>query len=296
MLDRLGVQQKLSLLLTLPLAALVVTSVPFVVGRIDDAIGARATVDAARAARHVGGLVEDLQQERLLAVAALTTSGTDQSAYVSLIGASADRAHDVNAVAGAELRRAVTDLSALDSVRNAVLKRAAAPAQVQEAYHGRIVALIDALRLTRQAQADTIGLRQTNALDALLRTNEEASRLGAALVVTASDRQVGANLVAEARALRGDAANRFRQYASGGQVALLDLVQRGPNGQRIDQLAAEAGVGNGVRTPLIDVAAAAQTTTTLGRALQERIINDIAVRAQARANSAELAASSSRWP
>src|SRR4051812_38032877 len=104
MLDRLGVQQKLSLLLTLPLAALVVAVIPFVVGRVDDAIGARAIVGGAQAARRVGVLLQDLQQERLLAVTALTTPDTDRTAFASLGAASADAAHDLAGIDNANLQ------------------------------------------------------------------------------------------------------------------------------------------------------------------------------------------------
>src|SRR4051812_3408917 len=288
MLDRLGVQQKLSLLLTLPLTALVVVTIPFVVGGVDDAIGARAIVSGAQAARRVGALVQDLQQERLLGVTALTTPDTDRSAFARLAAASADAAHDLSGTDNADLRRAVADLDGLDAVRQSVQQRTAAPRQVQDEYQRRIAALVDALGLTRQPRADPVGQRQMSALDALLRANEEASRLATGLVVSATDAPAGVRTVAEARVLRQGAVDRFRQQADPDQVALFDLAAQGTNGRRIDQLAGAVGTGPG--TPVLDVAAAAQTTVTLSRALQERIVHDIAVRAQGRAAGAELAA------
>jgi signal transduction histidine kinase len=279
MLDRLSVQQKLSLLLTLPLAALVLVGVPFVVSRTDDAIAARATVTAARDARQVGALLEDLQQERLIALATLASPDIERTAFVALTAATSDRA--------AEAGRS---LGGLDEIRQQVLRRAISPAQVQDAYHTRVRELIDGLRLTRQPRVDPIGARQMSSLDALLRANEEASRMGAALVVAITDGRGGANLVAEARALHRDESGRFRQQASPSQVALLDLVQQGANSRRIEGLANDASGGSGLRTPVPEVVGAAQTTSALGRALQERIMHDIAVRAEGRAAGAEVAA------
>jgi hypothetical protein len=100
MLDRLGVQQKLSLLLALPLAALVLTGVPFAVGRIDNVIAASTTADAARETRQVATLVEDLQQERLLALAMMASPDTDRRAYAASTAASADSARQVASCAG----------------------------------------------------------------------------------------------------------------------------------------------------------------------------------------------------
>src|SRR5205814_3682626 len=85
MLARLGIRQKLSLLLTLPLIAVLVTTLPFVAERIDDARAAAATARAAQAARDLGVLVQGLQQERLLALGFLATRQLDPSALVTQV-------------------------------------------------------------------------------------------------------------------------------------------------------------------------------------------------------------------
>ena len=51
MLSRLRITQRLSLLLLLPLGAVVLISVPFTVERVDDARAAAAIVDSAHNAR-----------------------------------------------------------------------------------------------------------------------------------------------------------------------------------------------------------------------------------------------------
>src|SRR5688572_1464989 len=72
MLARLGIRQKLSLLLAIPLTAVVLVLVPFTAERIDDARSARTTARTAEAARQIGALIQTLQQERLLALGYLS--------------------------------------------------------------------------------------------------------------------------------------------------------------------------------------------------------------------------------
>ena len=64
MLSRLGIRQKLALLLAIPLVAIVVVMAAFTAERIDDARAAQATARTALAAREIGGLIQSLQQER----------------------------------------------------------------------------------------------------------------------------------------------------------------------------------------------------------------------------------------
>src|SRR5512142_3263397 len=73
MRGRWGVQQKLSVLLMLPLVAVIVTGVPFTLGRIDDAVAASATVGIAQRAQQVAVLMQDLQEERLLTLTYLVS-------------------------------------------------------------------------------------------------------------------------------------------------------------------------------------------------------------------------------
>jgi signal transduction histidine kinase len=171
-----------------------------------------------------------------------------------------------------------------------VLAGTAAPAEVQDAYHAGIVGLIDALELNRLPRVDIAGLRQMSALDALLRTNEEANRIGAALLVAATDKGGAAKLAIEARSLRRIDVDRFRQQAEAPAVAVLDAVEQGSNARRLDELSEEVSAGNGLRAPLTEVVAAARSAATQAGALQERIVHATVVRAQARAAGAQLAA------
>jgi signal transduction histidine kinase len=290
MLSRLSVQQKLGVLLMLPLAALVLTGVPFVVGRVDTAIAATVTADAARDAREVAGLVEALQQERMLALASLANREVDGSAYAALGATSTDRAQQVGRSGDPKVRQTAGELGSLDAVRRQVLSRTVAPAVVQDAYHARILGLIDALELTRRPRADLTGLRQLSALDALLRTNEETHRIGAALLIAAVDKRSAADLAIEARSLRRIDVERFRRQAEAPAVAMLDAVEQGSNARRLDELSKEAGAGSGLRAPSAEVVATAHSAAAQAGTLQQRVVHDTVVRAQARAVTTGLTA------
>ncbi|HEV7897859.1 MAG TPA: ATP-binding protein [Planosporangium sp.] len=286
----MSVQQKLSVLLTLPLAALVLTGVPFVVARLDSAISAAATVDAAQDAREVAELIEGLQQERLLALSSLASPEVDESGYAVLGATTADHAQEVAEHGTAKVRQAVGRLGSLDAVRRQVVAGTAAEALVQEVYHARILDLVNGLELTRQPLADMVGLRQMSALDAMLRTNEEANRIAAALLVSATDKRAAASLAIEARSLHATDVDRFRQQGEAPAVAMLNELERGLNARRLDELSAEASGGGGLPAPLTEVVAVARSTATQTGALQERVVHATVVRAQGRAASAELAA------
>src|SRR5262245_59288269 len=92
MLGRLGIRQKLSLLLAIPLAIVVVLMVPFVAERVDDARSAATTARIAVGAREVGSLIQALQQERLLALGYLESRSLERSAFVAQSQTAADEA------------------------------------------------------------------------------------------------------------------------------------------------------------------------------------------------------------
>jgi signal transduction histidine kinase len=292
-LARLNVRQKLTLLLILPLIAVVITSVPFTIGQVSSAVAAGSTVGVASQAQVVGVLVQDLQEERLLALTYLATPQTDQTAYVTRTAATDDHAADVEQALvlprDVKLKSAVGGLRALTNVRRSVLRRTVAPASVLDTYHDTVIRFIDALRLTQQDKADATGIRQMNILDALLRTNEETGRVGAGLVFASTDPVGATNMVKEAELLRASVASRFRQQADAEENTLLNLVLQGPTGRRVSTLAKEL-TEKGTRPSLTESLSAAQTIITLTRMQQERIARDIAIRADERASTARVTA------
>ncbi|MET7424495.1 nitrate- and nitrite sensing domain-containing protein [Dactylosporangium sp. NPDC005555] len=289
MLDDLGIRQKLSLLLVLPLSVVVCTIVPFTVERVDDARAAAVTARSARQARQVGGLAQDLQQERVVALAYLVLPATDRSAVLARQQLVDDGVARIRAGGPAtDLAMALDRVDGLDSQRQAVLSREADPDAVSDAYRDTILALLGALHLTAQDGVDAAGLRQLWTLDALLRADQAAGDVAAALLVAAADRAAGAPALAAAVAAERQQRDRFRQLADDRQVALLDAVERGPSGQRFTAL-----------TDLLSGKDAADAVTVLGVAdaygalrqtVEDRIAADVARAADRRESDARTTA------
>lgn len=299
LLDRLLVRDKLNLLVVLPLTAVVLTAVPFVAERVDDARDASAAAGAALDARRIGGLIQELQRERLVSVAYLATPATRRGVVVSQGQRVTDTAADVRAELGTgltvSLAAALDSLRELTGVRSAVAVRASDPAAVVQAYGEAILRLVDALQLSAVATSGGAGAQEVQALDALLRANERSSGAGAALVATTvvvpgrparEDRLVDA---AAASRLEGD---RFRRLASAEQVRLLDSVERGSAALRVEALTSGVRAGPTGTGPerVAELAAAVESQTGLRRLVQDRIVRDIAQEAGAAARGARTAA------
>jgi Tfp pilus assembly protein PilN len=226
MLGRLRITQRLSLLLLLPLGSVVLLSVPFTVDRVDDARAAATIVESANNARAVDAVIQELQQERLLALAYLGSTRLSRSALVAQIQSTIDnsaRARDaLSGPASARLREALTKLDRLTVVRQSVVDHRARMADVYRAYHGAAIDLIDALRLRDLLSTDAPGLHQMGSLDTLFRSNEEGNQVGAALIIAATDPATAAAFASSARVLELVQLKSFRQQGDPLHVALLD--------------------------------------------------------------------------
>jgi signal transduction histidine kinase len=293
MLARLRIRQKLNLLLILPLIAVLTTTVPFVLERVDDARASAATAQAARAARGVGGLIQELQRERLLMLGYLTTGRLDRSTLVAQVETVTDDVARLRASAstGTELRTAAPALGALDDLRQRILAGSVDVIEVYRVYRSAVHALIEALRLGDRPGVDALGLTRLAALDALMRANEEASSVGAALVASVTDQSIAPQL---GTALAGldQQGERFRHLGARPQVELVDLVEHGQAGVRLRRLAADLDTSNAPPGPERATAAltVAVTYTDLRRIVQDRVVGDIATAAQSQAGSAQAAA------
>lgn len=292
-LPRLGIRQKLGLLLMLPLLAVVLTMVPFASERVGDARASLATAKAARAARELGRLVQDLQQERLLALAYLVEPSSDRTAFLSQAQTTtADTAQLQDAAdTRTEMGTAANALSALSDTRRQVVRRAIAPAAVYTAYRSTVRSLLDALALPHRVGVDVASLRQLAALDALIRTDEEASSVGAAMLAAAAN-PARIPLLTAALAAYDQYAQRFQGLADAREVRLVDLVENGKVGSRLRQLAASVSPSNRStgRVLVADALAAAMSYTGLRRAVEERVARGIAVSAERRATAGRTAA------
>src|SRR3954447_19397233 len=179
LLARLGIRGKLNLLLLPPLAAVVLVSVPFVLTQASSAAAATQSATVARQAQQLGGLVWQLQRERLLtgAVVATPSASPDQMLQQQKV---VDRTiGEVRASLGDdapdELSAALTRIGSLAELRQNAARRGVALDSVARTYNAVIDAVIDALRLVPQLTGDAEGARELTALDALLRANEENS-------------------------------------------------------------------------------------------------------------------------
>ncbi|MEV0133250.1 nitrate- and nitrite sensing domain-containing protein [Dactylosporangium sp. NPDC050688] len=306
MLSNLGVRQKLNLLLLLPLLALVCTVVPFTVERVDDARAAEVTAGAARLTRNVGGLVQEVQQERVVALAYLVLGSTDRSVLLTqqwVVDDSMTRVRaDVGRSAGAEqgtdgadgseadLVRALDRVGELGELRRLVLSRSIDPVTVYEAYQDAVQSLLDALHLTNRIGADAVGQRQLATLDALMRADQAASDIAAGLVIAAVDRDAGALLLASAAAAEQLHRDRFRQVASSQQSSLLDFVERGASGLSITAALQGGADTAGSAADVATTLSVASTYDLLRQVVKDQVTTDIANAADRRETDADLVA------
>jgi signal transduction histidine kinase len=289
MLSSLGVRQKLSMLLLLPFTAVVFTVVPLTVALADQARAAATTARVARQARQVGQLIQQLQQERLLSVAYLTLPSLDRSAVLNQQRTVADGATQVRGASG--LGQALTQLAALDSVRAALLRHAVDPASVYADYQAVIGALLDGTGLLGRGDVDAVGLRQLEAIDALLRANEQASSVGAALVMAAAQPGPGGALLSSAQTGLRLETLRFRALATPGQVAQVNQVENGAAGQRLAGLAAHLSQ-SAAASPVAVALGAAQSYAALRQFVEDSIATNAARDADRRAADSQLLAGS----
>lgn len=287
MLGRLGIRQKLTLLLLFPLLAVLFALAPYTIERIGDARSAANTATTARAAREVGGLIQLLQHERLLALGYLAAPSLDRSALVAQIQDAADAAARLAGATNtrAVMARAADELAALSSVRERVIARSVDAATTYEAYRAATVALLDALRLANPAGVDIAGLRQLTALDALMRSNEEASRAGAGLVAVAGGLPFDRGVIQDAEASEHRYVERFVLLVSADQADLVAVVEGGQTGTRFDAMI-DALDDPGSAVPVSDALTSALSYTGLRRLAQDRVAREIARGAESRADSA----------
>jgi signal transduction histidine kinase len=294
MLARLGIRQKLSLLLLIPLAAVVLVMVPFTAERVDDARSAQATADSALAAREIGSLIQSLQQERLMALGYLASPNLDRSALVAQSETAADIAARLAAdpLTGPAMALAAGQLEALRAVRRNVVARSIAPLSAYDHYREATTALLDALQLNQPPGADAQGLGQLGALDALMRSNEEVTSAGAILVAAAGRLDIDRELIAATLTADRLHLDRFDQLVTSTQADYVASIDDGQAAVRFDDLVARtvAGAGGQSSVDVSDALTGALSYTALRRLAQDRIAREIAIGAEQRASAALVTA------
>ncbi|MGW5719763.1 nitrate- and nitrite sensing domain-containing protein [Amycolatopsis sp. NPDC003865] len=295
-LARLGIRGKLNLLLLPPLVAVVLVSVPFVLTQASSAVAAGQSATVARHTQQLGGLVWQLQRERLLTGAFVATPSmppdqmlqqqkTVDAAVENVRGSLGSDAPD-------ELSAALTRIGSLNELRSNAQLRGVALDSVARTYHAVIGAVIDSLRLVPQLTSDAEGTRELTALEALLRANEENSLRGMALIVTAVSPEAGRSILDDATQQAPIFTERFVQQADDEedreQSALVVNVEQSEAGHRIDDLAAQI---DNPRDPaattryVTDVLTASESQAGQRKLVQEKVTSEIADAATGRADA-----------
>lgn len=295
-LNRLRIRGKLNLLVALPLAAILLVAVPFVIVQIDNAGSAARTAAQSGQARALGGLISALQRERLVNAAYLAEV-SDRDSVVrqhKTVDGLADRVRDtLGTSASDEVNQALEGLGSLASLRASVLNRGATQESLARTYRAIDDALIDALRLVPTRDSDAEGTRALTALEALLRANEQATLAGMALIIVSSDKEAGLPIMDDALTEAQISTVRFVQQADIDQAGLVvdveqgdearavkTLIERAPddrNASEADSFASSAYNSVGAQSKLREV-------------VQDQVTSRITDSAQARADSAALLA------
>ncbi|CAM4168904.1 nitrate- and nitrite sensing domain-containing protein [Kibdelosporangium persicum] len=298
LLGRLGIRGKLNLLLLLPLAAVLMVATPFVIVQANSAASAGQTADAARYTREVGGLVWELQRERLLTTAYLASPGADSSAMERQQRKVDDTVGQVRSSLGGEisdeLSSALVRVGSLNELRQGASRRGVSADSVARTFHAIVQAIIDSLRLVPQVTSDAEGTRQLTALEALLRANEYGELRGMALIATALNRTTGQVLLDDAAQQAKMFTERFVQQADVEHAALVVQVAEGDPAQAVEDLAAR--MPQDTRNPAALEAYANDALTTVGaqsglrRTVQDRVTSQLTDAATSRADSAQSVA------
>ncbi|WP_410563585.1 nitrate- and nitrite sensing domain-containing protein [Amycolatopsis sp. cmx-4-61] len=296
-LARLGIRGKLNLLLLPPLVAVVLVSVPFVLTQANSAGDAAQSATVARYTQQLGGLVWQLQRERLLtgAFVATPSMAADQMLQQQKAVDTAVEAvrKSLDADAPDELSAALTRIGSLAELRQNAQRRGVALDSVARTYHAVIGAVIDSLRLVPQLTDDAEGTRELSALEALLRANEENSLRGMALIVTAVSPEAGRSILDDATQQAPIFTDRFVQQADdetdSEQAELVVNVEASEAGRRIEELAAQIGNPRdaaGTTQYVTDVLTASESQAGQRKLVQERVVGEIADSANGRAGAA----------
>jgi signal transduction histidine kinase len=296
-LGKLGIRGKLNLLLLLPLVAVLLVALPFLLNQVDNARSASHTADVSRNAQSLGSLTWELQRERALTAAFLASpQGTafNLERQQRAVGDSVKRVQaSLGPGAPDELSAALVRIGSLQELRTNALTRAASLDSVARTYHAVISAVIDAVRLVPQKTSDAEGTRQLTALEALLRANEESALRGMALIVAAVNPQTGVDLLDDATAQAKQFTEKFVQQADVEHAALVVQVEQGDEAKTLDALATQLPKSTNTATVekfAGDALTAIESQANLRRTVQDRVTTQIADAAAGRAADARRVA------
>ncbi|MFD9545393.1 nitrate- and nitrite sensing domain-containing protein [Streptomyces sp. NPDC060022] len=233
----LRVRHRIVVLAALPLTAAVLLTAPLVTERVQSARESAQSAGELRLAQDVGGLVADLQRERLFSGAYLATPGSEGNAVVrqaTQTDADVSDLRDKWLGAGVppELAAALQDASDLDTTRGLVLKRGLTLTDVNIRYGSIISALIDALPFSGTAEGNRRGAfgREQATMEELLRVHESGSSFGVLLLAVVSERERSGQLMADVEgrtAIANAERSRFLRAATTSELDLFQTVESG---------------------------------------------------------------------
>jgi signal transduction histidine kinase len=292
-LGRLGIRGKLNLLLMLPLTAVILVSVPSVVGQIGTARSAGQTADVTGQARELSAVVWELQRELLLTVDYVASPAAGSGSLIQQQHTVDGTAEHARAALGPgapdEVAAALVRIGSLQELRQNALRRGVSLDSVARTYRAVIEAVIDAPRLLAQKNSDAEGTRQLTALDALLRANEQTSLRGMAVIIVAANPTAGQVVLDSASAEASIQLERFVQQANVEHAKIVVDVDQGEAARRVDALVGklpETRNANATQTFISDVLGAVDAQSGQRRRAQDQVTRQITDAATGRANSA----------
>lgn len=228
LLNRLRMRGRLAVLVGIPLVAVMALSVVMAVGQVRRANAASATARSVNVASHVGAVIAELAQERLVSIGFLR--GVSSATTVTLQrSATDDSVANLQESLGGEmspdLRAALQSVSSLNPLRTLVDDNQALSADVIAQFGARIAAILDSLRLIDGVDVGTADGRAVVALDALIRLDELRNEGAAMLVATAGIRDDSAIVgYAGVEAAIPQLQSQFTSYATSAQASLYTVV------------------------------------------------------------------------
>lgn len=282
LLSRLRIRGKLTLLVMIPLLAMVGLVLPVVRQLVVNANKATDIDAAVTVAGRIGSLLQDVQRERLLSVGYLLGVVPEDDVVVQT-AAVTDRIRDIRLDLGPALPAPVTagidQARKLDPLRQRVRARSATPKQVLDAFEPVIDNMIGSLRLSRHADGSTAAGRQLNALDALLRMDESRTESTALLASMAAGDVKQQYIRYREEATEYDTnLDRFTGNATPPQVKLYDLVEAGFQtrvGSDFDARLDADPARTMAALPVATLFPALQSFSVLGGFVEKRIVDDV---------------------
>lgn len=282
LLSRLRIRGKLTLLVMIPLLAMVGLVLPVVRDLVASANKATDVDAAATVAGRVGPLLQDMQRERLLSVGYLL--GVVSEDDLALQTASVlDRVRDVRRDLGgslpSEVGAEIDHAQTLNALRQRVRSKAVTPEQVLNEFEPVLDGILESLRLERHADANTAAGRQLIALDVLLRMDESNTERSAMLAVMAGGdtaRQF-VRYHEESAEYEADLA-RFASFATQQQQGLYGLVAAAFQDRVGGDFEAKFGADPAktmAALPIARLFPALQSFSVIGGFVEKRLVDDV---------------------